>query len=300
MPTLSASDYTTFLRFKAAAASPIRPDIQTRTNASLSQSVINANILASQAAFVTTPATTTIIASSVTVTAAGASVITGVEDVGSASIGYTTSQPHGLSVGDVVTIAGFSQDDFSTDPNGEKTVAGILSPTVFRVHVGSTTTGAASGTGRFVNRVYYTTNAAHGLVVGDVATVTGIPTFTASGARVALVPSTTTFVLTSSTTGTSETGASGSLTYPRYANQAMAVRGLARVQGQQVVQVRSNPNALSTLSFAGTSGAMSSSATTRPGGLPTGFKGSQGSYHRIPQNAGWIQGNMLSSGQKRF
>jgi len=56
MPTLSASDYTTYLRFKAAAATPIRPDIQTRTNAALSQSVINANILASQAAEVVTPA----------------------------------------------------------------------------------------------------------------------------------------------------------------------------------------------------------------------------------------------------
>ena len=55
MPTLSASDYTTFLKFKAAAATPIRPDIQTRTNATLSQSVLNANIFASQASFVVTP-----------------------------------------------------------------------------------------------------------------------------------------------------------------------------------------------------------------------------------------------------
>jgi hypothetical protein len=58
-----------------------------------------------------------------------------------------------------------------------------------------------------------------------------------------------------------------------------------------------NPNALSTLSG---SGAMSSSAFQRPGGLPIGFKGSQGTYHRIPQNAGGIQGNMISSGPKRF
>ena len=60
MPTLSASDYTTFLKFKAAAASPIRPDIQTRTNATLTQSVINTNVLASQAAFVVTPTVSTI------------------------------------------------------------------------------------------------------------------------------------------------------------------------------------------------------------------------------------------------
>ena len=137
MPTLSASDYTTFLKFKAAAATPIRPDIQTRTNATLSQSVLNANILASQAAEVVTP---------------------------------------GIAV---------------------------ISPT------------------------------------------------------------------------------------------------LARVVGQPPNNVN-NPNALSTLGFAGTSGAMSSSAFNRPGGLPTGFKGSQNTYTRLPQNAGWIQGQMLSSGQKRF
>jgi hypothetical protein len=137
MPTLSASDYTQFLKFKAAAATPIRPDIQTRTNATLSQSVLNTNILASQAALVVTPS---------------------------------------LSV----------------------------------------------------------------------------------------------------------------------------VQGNARVEKQQVVQTRSTAEAKSTLSFAGTSGALSSSAFQRPGGLPSGFKGSQGTYHRIPQNAGWIQGRMISSGPKQF
>ena len=124
MPTLSASDYTQFLKFKAAAATPIQPSIQTRTNATLSQSVLNTNVLASQAALVVTP---------------------------------------GISV----------------------------------------------------------------------------------------------------------------------------VQGNARVEKQQVVQTRSNPDALSTLSFAGTSGALSSSAFQRPGGLPTGFKSSTSSYTRLPQNAGW-------------
>jgi hypothetical protein len=124
MPTLSASDYTTNLKFKAAAASPIKPAIQLRDNASTSQSVINANILASQAAFVVTP---------------------------------------------------------------------------------------------------------NLQVIGD----------------------------------------------------------LARVQGVQAMRTN-NPNALSTLTGSGT---MSSSVIQRPGGLPTGFKGSQGTYTRLPQNAGWIQGN---------
>lgn len=134
MPTLSASDYTTFLKFKAAAASPIQPAIQTRANATLNQSVLNANVLASQAALVVTP---------------------------------------------TVTV----------------------------------------------------------------------------------------------------------------------VQGNARVEKIQVVQTRANPDALSTITGSGT---MSSSAIQRPGGLPTGFRGSQGTYTRLPQNAGWIQGRMLSSGQKRF
>ena len=137
MPNLSASDYTTYLKFKAAAASPIKPAIQTRDNATLNQSVLNANILASQAAYVLTPALTNI-------------------------------------------------------------------------------------------------------------------------------------------------------------------QNNARVSAQQVVQTRSNPEALSTVGYAGTSGAMGSSVTQRPGGLPTGFRGSQNSYTRLPQNAGWIQGNMVSSGPRRF
>lgn len=138
MPTLSASDYTQYLKFKAAAASPIRPAIQTRDNATLSQSVLNANILASQASFVVTPSLTTVV-------------------------------------------------------------------------------------------------------------------------------------------------------------------GNTRVVGIQAENVN-NPNALSTVGYAGTSGALSSSRVQQPGGLPTGFKNSQGTYTRLPQNAGWVQGGagMVSSGPKRF
>ena len=143
MPTLSASDYTTFLKFKAAAATPIQRSIQTSDNVTLSQSVLNANILASQAAFTVTP----------------------------------TLQ-----------------------------------------------------------------------VIGD----------------------------------------------------------NARVVGRPVVQTRANPEAKSTLSWtSGTSGSVGSLSSSRvnvPGGLPTGFKNSQGTYTRIPQNAGWIQGGAgtVSSGPKRF
>lgn len=63
--------------------------------------------------------------------------------------------------------------------------------------------------------------------------------------------------------------------------------GNARVQGQQVVQFRSNPDARSTVSFAGTSGALGSSRVQQPGGLPGGFKSSTSTYTRLPQQAGW-------------
>lgn len=123
MPTLSASDYTQYLKFKAAAASPIQPAIQTRSNATLLQSVVNTNVLASQAAYVLTPALTTI-------------------------------------------------------------------------------------------------------------------------------------------------------------------QGNARVQGTPP-NTRNTPFARATLGYAGLSGALGPSRVQQPGGLPTGFKGSQNTYHRIPQNAGW-------------
>lgn len=55
MPSLSASDYTNYLKFKAAAQTGIRPGIQTRDNVTLQQSVLNANILTSQASLVTNP-----------------------------------------------------------------------------------------------------------------------------------------------------------------------------------------------------------------------------------------------------
>jgi hypothetical protein len=56
------------------------------------------------------------------------------------------------------------------------------------------------------------------------------------------------------------------------------------VQKRQVVQTRSNPNALSTVSLS-TSGVMSSSQFQQPGGLPA--KGRVGAnYNRIPQLAG--------------
>jgi hypothetical protein len=70
--------------------------------------------------------------------------------------------------------------------------------------------------------------------------------------------------------------------------------GNARVQGRQVPQFRSTPDAKSTLSFAGTSGAMGSSVTQQPGGIPTN-RPRQTVYTRLPQNAGWTTGSQIQA-----
>lgn len=371
MPTLSASDYTQFLKFKAAAASPIRPAIQTRDNATLSQSVLNANVLTSQAAYVVTPSTsqTAVLApvvtnaSTTTVSAARTDVITAAVG-GSNVITYTTSQAHGLATGNTVTITGLTQNTLTATPNVTNASIIVTGATTFTV-ASAGVSGASTGTGSITGRVYYTTGVANGLLAGDVISITGITTFTAASRTVLAAPTATTFVLSSTTTGaavsgqtgsitglvyyttnsahglgagqqnvtisgltgtvaynlslvtvyraasttvflvqnsatgTAVTGASGVLSITYYGNTTTSITGLNYVRAMPPNNVN-NPNALSTVGYAGTSGAMGSSPLQRPGGLPTGFRGSQNSYHRIPQNAGWIQGNTISSGPRRF
>lgn len=374
MPTLSASDYTQYLKYKAAAASPIRPAIQTRDNVTLSQSVINANTLTTQAAFVTNPYNSTSTIVPTTVSAVSTTTVTAARTVVLSAVGngtiitYTSSQAHGLSNGDIVTILGFAT---LTGANVTDAAVTVASPTTFTVT--AAVTGTEGVAGRIVGRVYYTTSVAHGLVAGDSVTITGITTFTAEGNTVLAAPTATTFVLSSTTTGTSVTGQTGTIVGLVYYTTAAAhglsagvfpagvgystvlnisglattlafnlsgITGIYRVPSTTVFVISSgvtgtaitsqagiltlvsvingnntlqgnarvigilpmrtnNPNALSTLAG---SGAMSSSAIQRPGGLPTGFKGSQNTYTRLPQNAGWIQGAAatISSGPKRF
>ena len=367
MPTLSASDYTQYLKFKAAMTTPIRPGIQTRDNVALSQSVINANVLTSQAAFVSAPFTTTDVVSPATVTDASTTTITTARSQMIASadsatpnvITFTTQVPHGLgAVGDIVTIT--IQDvahSFSTNPNGEAPMT-ITGPSTFTKSAEAVTGTATPNTGGISGRAYYTTSVDHGLVVGDVVTITNLTTFTTSNATVLTVPTSTSFALPAVTpggglttvtgaagsisgfvyyttspdhmltpkdrrvqvisitgltteafnltlvpvfqsvsatvfrvrsdaTGTAVTGGSGVLTVTTYTNITTALTGIARVQGQQVVQTRATPTAKATLSFAGMSGALGSSAIQRPGGLPSGFKSSTSTYTRLPQQAGW-------------
>jgi hypothetical protein len=301
-----------------------------------------------------------------TVTAAQTNVLSAAVGNGTI-ITYTSSQAHGLSTGNTVTITGFT---VFTAANVTSQAITRTSDTTFTVAVAAT--GTATGTGSITGRVYYTTSVAHGLVAGDTATITGITTFTATDAAVLAaptsttfvlsstttgtavsaqtgrisgliyyttaaahgfaagafpigvgfstvlnisgltsttafnltgvagifrVPSTTVFVLASSVTGTAITSQSGVLTLVTVTNGRNTLTGTARVIARPVVQFRSNPDARSTIAGSGT---MSSSAFQRPGGLPTGFRGSQNVYTRLPQNAGWISGNQISSGPKRF
>jgi hypothetical protein len=381
MPNISASDYTTFLKYKAAAASPIRPDVQTRTNATLSQSVLNANILASQAAFLATPYTawpftipTTVSAvSSQTVTAARTDIITGSAVTATTTvITYTTSQAHGLSNGNLVTISGLS-GAVTPSPNVTARPVTVTGTTTFTVTAASAgagfAAGAVSGTGSITGRVYYTTSVAHGLSAGQVVSITGVTTFSESNATVLASPTATTFVLSSTDTGTAVSGQTGTIvgfiyyttaaahglsltrsdqfvtisgitgvtafnvssggsiinipsstvfvlagstigaatsqtgivTVTTIINPSVSIRGNVRVQAPPPNNVN-NPNALSTLSWvsgkSGSVGSTTSSKFAQPGGLPA--NNVVGTYTRLPTNAGWIQGNMISSGPKRF
>jgi hypothetical protein len=210
MPTLSASEYTQYLKFKAATATPIRPGIQTRDNVALSQSIINANLLTSQAAFVTTPSTIQVATSAGVVTAASRTTVTAARTnvletaVGNGTvIEYTTNaaRPHGLSNGTLITVTGFAT---FLAANVIDAAVTVVDSRTFRVTVAAT--GTATGSGSITGRVYYTTSVANGLVAGDVITVSGLTTFNAASATVLAVPSATTFVLSSETVGTAETG----------------------------------------------------------------------------------------------
>jgi hypothetical protein len=359
MPNISASDYTTFLKYKAASTTPIRPAIQTRDNATVSQSVLNANILASQAAYLTTPPKSVPVTSSATVSAVSSQTVTAARTDIIASVSstttlltYTCSQEHGLNTGDVVTIAGFSG---AVTPNPNVTSLPITKTGDTTFTISATGAGfissAVTGRGSITGRVYYTTNVVHGLTAGQQVTVSGISTFTATNATTLAVPTTSTFVLSSTTTGSSVTLQSGTIdgriyyttstahglttttstqfvtisglssfnvasgsiinvpsstvfvlagtdvgaitsqtgtvTVTTLYNQNVSFLGNARIVGQPTNNVN-NPSAKSTLS----------SKFVQPGGLPA--NNVVGTYTRLPQNAGWIQGNMVSSGPKRF
>jgi hypothetical protein len=224
MPTLSASDYTNFIKLQAAAQSyrngAIPTKIQTSDQVVPLQSILNAQLLASQASYVAASPDTVKTrlpniteASSTTVTDAASRTITSVSSrtvtsavANGTTVTYTTSVPHGLSAGDTVTISGLTNT--SLNLSTQIVLASGLTSTQFVV---SNAVAAASETGstagRINNRVYYTTSVEHGLIATQTITISNTSaTFNLSNVTITTVTSPTQFVVTNSANTTNFTG----------------------------------------------------------------------------------------------
>jgi uncharacterized membrane protein YccF (DUF307 family) len=290
MPTLSASDYTSFIKAQAASqayrngAVPI--PIQTRAQPFLNQSVLNAQLLTSQAAYVLTPPKIIVDTVLTTVSAASAATLTGAAstDTGT-TVTYTSSVAHGLTAGMVVTISGFTTTPAFNLAN-QTVLASGLTATQFKVtNTASGTAETTSTTGRINGYVYYTTAAAHNLSTATQnLSITGLSTatFNLTLVNVALAPSSTVFAIASSATGTAVTSASGVLTLTRFPNVTSTITGITRVRPYDGVGRVNNPKSLVTLSQSGT---LSSSKTQQAGGLPTTAPKGSGVYAPTPQLA---------------
>jgi hypothetical protein len=291
MPTLSASDYTTFIKAQAASqayrngAIPI--PIQTRAQPFLNQSILNAQLLTSQAAYVVAPSKTVVERVSTTISAASATTLTGAttSDTGS-TVTYTSSVAHGLTAGMVVTISGFTTTP-AYNLSNQTVIANGLTATQFKVeNTASGTAETTSTTGRINGYVYYTTAAAHTLPVTNTQniTITGLSTsaFNLTLVNVALAPSSTVFAVANSATGSAVTGASGVINVTRYPNRDSTIIGNARVLPYSGYGNVNNPKSLVTLTQSGT---LSSSKTQQTGGLPTTAPKWSGVYAPTPQLA---------------
>ena len=291
MPTLSASDYTTFIKAQAASqayrngAIPI--PIQTRAQPFLNQSILNAQLLTSQAAYVVAPSKIVVERVPTTISAASATTLTGAASSdGGTTVTYTSSVAHGLTAGMVVTISGFTTTT-AFNLSNQTVIANGLTATVFKVE--NTATGTAettSTTGRINGYVYYTTAAAHTLPVTNTQniTITGLSTsaFNLTLVNVALAPSLTVFAVANSATGSAVTGASGVINVTRYPNRNSTIIGNARVLPYSGYGNVNNPKSLVTLTQSGT---LSSSKTQQTGGLPTTAPKWSGVYAPTPQLA---------------
>lgn len=290
MPTLSASDYTTFIKAQAASQSyrngAVPIPIQTRAQPFLTQSVLNAQLLTSQAAYVVNPSKIVVETLPTTISAASATTVTAASstDTGT-TVTYTTSVAHGLTVGSVVTISGLSTAAFNL--TSQTVIANGLTATNFKVE--NTATGTAvtgSTTGRINGFIYYTTAAAHGLIATNTQniSITGLSTsaFNLTLANVAIVPSSTVFVVANSATGSAVTSATGVINVTRYPNRDSTIVGNARVLPYAGYGNVNNPKSLVTLTQSGT---LSSGKTQQTGGLPTTAAKWSGVYAPTPQLA---------------
>ena len=225
MPTLSASDYTNFIKVQAAAQSyrngAIPKKIQTSDQVVPLQSILNAQLLASQAAYVSaspdtvktrlpniTEASTTTVtdAASRTITSVSSRTVTAASSNGT-NVTYTTSVPHGLSAGAIVTISGLATAT-SLNLSSQTVLATGLTSTQFVVaNTVAATSETGSTTGRINGIVYYTTSVEHGLTAGQTITITNTSaTFNLSSVTVSVVTSPTQFSVANAANTTNFTG----------------------------------------------------------------------------------------------
>jgi hypothetical protein len=288
MPTLSASDYTSFIKAQAASQSyrngAIPIPIQTRDQPFATQSALNAQLLTSQAAYVVTPSRIAAELVGTTVSAASATTLTGASGNGT-TVTYTSSVDHGLTAGMVITISGFTTTT-AYNLSNQTVISSGLTATQFRVTNAATGTAETSSTtGRINGYVYYTTAAAHGFTTSTQnLSITGLNTsaFNLSLVNVALVPSSTVFAIANSATGTAVTSASGLITLTRYPNPNATIVGNASIRPYTGVGYVNNPKSLVTLSQSGT---LSSGKIQQVGGLPTTAPKWSGVYAPTPQLA---------------
>jgi hypothetical protein len=288
MPTLSASDYTSFIKAQAASQAyrngAIPNKIQTSDQPFATQSVLNAQLLGSQAAYILEGPRELVQTVQTTVSAASATIITDASAAGGA-VTYTTSVAHGLVAGDVITISGLSTSAFNL--SSQTVISSGLTATQFRFTNAATGTAVTgSTTGRINGFVYYTTNSEHGLTTSSQNLTIGnlnTSAFNLSLVNVSKVPSSTVFVIENSATGTAVSGAFGNLTITRYQTSGFStINGVARVRPYDGVGRVNNPKNLVTLTQSGT---LSSAKTQQLGGLPTTAPKGSGVYAPTPQLA---------------
>jgi hypothetical protein len=287
MPTLSASDYTSFIKAQAASQSyrngAVPTKIQTSDQPFATQSVLNAQMLTSQAAYFLTPSKVVVDTLETTISAASSTIITGAAGGGDSVI-YTTSVPHGLTTSDTVTITGIT--GFANANITDAEVLETLTPTTFRARrFEAGFTEVIGQTARIVGFVHYTTAAAHGFSTNTRnISISGLTTsaFNLSLVNVSRVPSSTVFVIATSANGTAVTSASGVINLTRYPNPNATIVGNARIRPYDGIGYVNNPKSLVTLTQSGT---LSSSKTQQVGGLPTTAPKGSGVYAPTPQLA---------------
>jgi len=125
------------------------------------------------------------------------------------TVTYTTSAAHNLTVGQVISITGFTSTGFNLT---SQTITAVPSATTFQVSntlASGTSTGTGTLTAQGPYNLTYTTSAAHGFVAGQSVNITGIAGTgvpNQQNATIVTVPSTTTFTIQAAATATRTSG----------------------------------------------------------------------------------------------